>query len=184
MIPGLGLILFLFYFFRDPERIPPPDTSLLVCPADGRVVSVKHNENGHWVSIFMSLFDVHVNRAPCDGVVERIVHNPGRFKAAYLDEASFENENTEITLSTPFGQILIRQVAGVLARRIVCRVKEGDTLRRAERFGLIMLGSRVDVRLPSQIQILVKEGMQVKAGETPLAIVNLNTGDLHLEVPG
>jgi phosphatidylserine decarboxylase len=117
----------------------------------------------------MSPWDVHVNRAPCDAVVESVRHNSGGFKAAYTDDASLYNENTEILLNTPHGRMVLKQIAGILARRIVCRVKPGDRLSKGERFGMIKLGSRVDLFLPENARVVVKEGQKVKAGETILA---------------
>jgi phosphatidylserine decarboxylase len=121
------------------------------------------------VSIFMSPFNVHVNRAPCAGRVKKVQHNRGSFFAAYKDEASIKNENIEMVLGTEYGDILVRQVAGFLARRAVCRKKEGDSLERGERYGVIKFSSRVDVYLPKDIVVNVKINDNVKAGETVLA---------------
>jgi phosphatidylserine decarboxylase len=117
----------------------------------------------------MSPFNVHVNRAPLDGTVEDVIHREGRFRPAYSDEAPMENESTTMMLSTSYGQVLVRQIAGILARRTVCRVKPGDSLRRGERYGLIKFGSRVDIYLPKSAEILVKVNDRVKAGSTVLA---------------
>ena len=119
----------------------------------------------------MSPFYVHVNRAPCDGTVSAVKHNPGRYLSAYKEEASRVNENNEMALDTRHGRILVRQVAGFVARRTVCRVRVGDTLEQGERFGMIKFGSRVDVYLPFESQVQVKPGDRVKAGETVLATV-------------
>ena len=170
------LTLFMVYFFRDPERRIPEGTNVLVSPADGKVILIqKVNEdkflNGDSieVSIFMSPLDVHVNRAPCEGVVERVVHTPGRFLSAFKHEASLQNENIAMLLTTKHGKLLVRQVAGFLARRAVCRVKPGDPLQTGERYGIIKFSSRLDIYLPEKVHIKVKLGDRVKAGETVIA---------------
>ncbi|HBR22063.1 MAG TPA: phosphatidylserine decarboxylase family protein [Nitrospiraceae bacterium] len=129
-------------------------------------------ENGFIeISIFMSPFNVHVNRAPCDGKIKNIQHNKGKFMAAYKDDASFKNENIEMELETKYGDILVRQVAGYVARRAVCRANIGDSLRRGERYGIIKFSSRLDVYLPKETAIKVKLGDKVKAGETVIGVV-------------
>lgn len=168
------LCLFFLFFFRDPERIPPADPTLLVSPADGKVIAVKTTENfcphGYSeLSIFMSPLDVHVNRAPFDGVVKEIVYTHGKFSSAFKENAYRENENIKLTLKTQYGEIFIRQVAGFIARRAVCWVKEGQTLKKGERFGMIKFSSRVDICLPSNFKVTVKEGDKLKAGETVIA---------------
>jgi phosphatidylserine decarboxylase len=170
------LTLFMVYFFRDPERRIPEGTNVLVSPADGKVILIqKVNEdkflNGDSieVSIFMSPLDVHVNRAPCEGVVERVVHTPGRFLSAFKHEASLQNENIAMLLTTKHGKLLVRQVAGFLARRAVCRVRPGDSLQTGERYGIIKFSSRLDIYLPEKVHIKVKLGDRVKAGETVIA---------------
>ncbi len=177
-LAGALVFLFLLYFFRDPERNIPSEKNIVVSPADGKVILIKETLEEEFlrteavqISIFMSPLDVHVNRVPCDAVVERVRHNSGGFRAAYADDASLYNENTEILLSTPHGRMVLKQIAGILARRIVCRVKPGDRLRRGERFGMIKLGSRVDILLPKdmKVKVIVREGQKVKAGESILA---------------
>jgi phosphatidylserine decarboxylase len=176
------LTLFMMYFFRDPERITPEGDNIFVSPADGKVILIKnvdedvipsHSpllkevEGGYVeVSIFMSPLNVHVNRAPCDGIVESVVHTKGKFLSAFKPEASFQNENIAMLLSTKHGKILVRQVAGFVARRAVCRVKPGDSLKKGERYGIIKFSSRLDVYLPKDAEIKVKLGDKVKAGET------------------
>ena len=123
------------------------------------------------ISIFMSPFNVHVNRAPCDGKIKNIQHNKGKFMAAYKDQASFKNENIEMTLETKYGDILVRQVAGYVARRAVCRANTGDSLKRGERYGIIKFSSRLDVYLPKNAEIKVKLGDRVKAGETVIGVI-------------
>lgn len=169
----LALTFFMAYFFRDPERNSPEGENVFVSPADGKVILIQKVSEDKFlktdaieVSIFMSPFNVHVNRAPCEGVVEGVVHTPGRFLSAFKHEASLQNENIAMLLATRYGKILIRQVAGFLARRAVCRVKAGDSLQKGERYGIIKFSSRLDIYLPDEVQIMVKLGDRVKAGET------------------
>ncbi len=173
----LIITVFMTFFFRDPERQIPEGNSIFVSPADGKVILIRdvHEKNylksgAKMVSIFMSLFDVHVNRAPCDGKVSLIKHSAGRFVVAHKNAASIENENTVMILDGKNGKILVRQVAGFLARRIVCRVKIGDALKRGERYGMIKFGSRLDVYLPKDSEVKVSLGDKVKAGETVIAV--------------
>jgi len=170
---SLGLTIFMALFFRDPERKTPGGKGIFVAPADGKVILIKEVNEGEYlktpakeVSIFMSLFDVHVNRAPCDGKVSVIHHAPGKFMVAHKEKASIENEYVVMVLDGDEGRIMVRQVAGFIARRIVCKVKPGDALRRGERYGMIKFGSRLDVYLPKETRIMVKLGDKVKAGET------------------
>ncbi len=172
LIPLL-LTVFMIYFFRDPERQIPEGEGLFVSPADGKIILIKDifekdylKTDTKQMSIFMSPFNVHVNRAPCDGKIKSVQHNKGKFMAAYKGDASFRNENIEMTLETKYGDILVRQVAGYVARRAVCRANAGDSLRRGERYGIIKFSSRLDVYLPKDTQIKVKLGDKVKAGET------------------
>ena len=163
-------------FFRDPERQIPTDEDLVVAPADGRVVSiaeVKHDAvfagTATRLSIFLSPLDVHINRAPVAGKVETVSYHPGKFLAAYKEEASRCNEQNMLKIIDPRGRPFgVVQIAGFLARRIVCRVKSGATLARGERFGLIMFGSRTDLYLPSGCRLEVAEGQRVKGGATIL----------------
>ena len=175
---AIGLCGFMFYFFRDPERQPPDRPDAFICPADGRILLIRRIETSSplgkpclQISIFMSPFNVHVNRAPCDGTVSAVAHHDGRYFAAYKDEASVLNENTEMTLTTAYGPILVRQVAGFLARRTVCRVHPGATLKQGQRFGIIRFGSRVDLYLPEKAEPSVKPGDVVHAGETIVAVL-------------
>lgn len=172
LIP-LALTLFMAFFFRDPERTIPEEGNIFVSPADGKVILIEKVNEGQYlkndavkVSIFMSPFNVHVNRAPCDGIVESVVHTPGRFLSAFKHEASLQNENIAMLLKAEHGKILVRQVAGFLARRAVCRVKPGDALKKGERYGIIKFSSRLDIYLPKETKIKVKLGDKVKAGET------------------
>ncbi len=167
------LTLFMLFFFRDPERRVPEEADILVSPADGKVILIRSMYEERFlksdaieVSIFMSPLDVHVNRAPCDGSVEAVVRTPGKFFSAFKQEASLQNENIAMLLNTKYGRILVRQVAGSLARRAVCRVKPGDTVRKGERYGIIKFSSRLDLYFPKNTLIKVALGDRVKAGET------------------
>ena len=172
----VALSLFMLYFFRDPERRSPEEPGAFVAPADGRIIVARNvvesryfNEPRLQVSIFMSPFNVHVNRSPCDGTVVSTRHNTGRHFAAYREGASIRNENNELVLETGHGRILVRQVAGFVARRTVCRVGPGAVLRQGGRFGIIKFSSRVDAYLPADCVPQVKVGDRVRAGETILA---------------
>jgi phosphatidylserine decarboxylase len=167
------LTVFMLYFFRDPERLIPEGEKIFVSPADGKVILIQrvHEEkflksDAVEVSIFMSPFDVHVNRAPCDGVVESVVRTPGKFLSAFKHEASLQNENIAMVLNAKHGRILVRQVAGFLARRAVCRAKPGVSLSKGERYGIIKFSSRLDIYLPKDVRIKVRSGDRVRAGET------------------
>ena len=168
-----GLAVFVAFFFRDPDRTPPADPGLIVSPADGRVVRIGPATNGDshsvQVSIFLSLFDVHINRSPLAGVVTGVKYTPGRFLPAFRSEASTDNEQNEIELSDGASKIIVRQIAGVVARRIVFTKKLNDRLERGERFGLIQFGSRVDVLLPPEATLRVAVGDKVRGGESVLA---------------
>lgn len=170
------ITLFMFYFFRDPERVTPVDAGAVISPADGKILLVKEVREQEFlrqevrkISIFMSPLNVHVNRAPCDGEVVSVTHTPGSFKKAFLDEASMHNDNIAMVLKTSKGSILLRQIAGSIARRAVCRVAPGDTLRQGQRYGIIKFSSRVDIYLPMTAAVIVKPGDKVLAGETVIA---------------
>lgn len=174
----LLITLFMLYFFRDPERKVPTGSGLFIAPADGCVVQIREtvedemaDEKMLEVSIFMSAFNVHVNRFPCDGTVKEVKHYPGRFMAAWSEEASKANEHITMLLETEHGDIVVRQVAGFLARRAVCRVKPGDTLKQGERFGIIKFSSRVDTFMPLNTEIKVKLKDKVKAGESIIGVI-------------
>jgi len=171
------MTLFMVFFFRDPERIIPQGEGIFVSPADGKVILIKDvfeeeflKSDAKEISIFMSPLNVHVNRAPCDGKVRAVKYSPGQYMAAYRDDAPLKNENIVMVLDGDDGQILVRQVAGFVARRAVCRVKAGDILKRGERYGMIKFSSRLDVYLPKNARIKVKIGDRVKAGESVIAI--------------
>lgn len=179
--------LFVFSFFRNPERTIPGDAGLIVCPADGRVVVVKDEENGgragKRISIFLAIWNVHVNRAPAAGTITRLDYKPGKFLAAWDENASFQNEQNVFVQSTEHGEIVYKQIAGWVARRVVAWKKAGDTVARGERIGLVRFGSRVDVWLPVEAQIAVKVGDNVKGGSSVLACMpetaSAQTGGLH-----
>jgi phosphatidylserine decarboxylase len=167
------ITIFMALFFRDPERKIPEKKGIFVSPADGKVILVKDvyekdylESESKEISIFMSPLDVHVNRAPCDGKISVVKHSPGKFIAAFKDDSSIKNENIVMVLDIEEGKVLVRQVAGFLARRAVCKSKVGDLLKRGERYGIIKFSSRVDVYLPKGTKIKVKLGDKVKAGET------------------
>ena len=178
---GIGVILgvctiAIAGFFRDPERTIPTGDGLIVSPADGKVVSIvdikgdpRFTEATARVSIFLSPLDVHINRSPVTGKIEQANYQRGKFLAAYKDEASARNEQNTLKLVDERGRRLgVVQVAGVVARRIICRVQRGDSVKRGDRFGLIMFGSRTDAYLPRGCRIEVTEGQRVKGGETIL----------------
>lgn len=175
---GWGLFalitLFVISFFRDPERQVPEDEKAVLSPADGRVLLIEEKEMTPFstgqvikISIFMSIFNCHVNRMPWSGIIEKVLYRAGKFFSANQDRASAQNEQNALLLRTTEGQeICLVQVAGLLARRIVCWVKPGETIKRGERFGLIRFGSRVDLFLPASTRIRIQRGDKVKAGLT------------------
>lgn len=175
-IPILGLI-FTLSFFRDPVRRPPPGEETLVSPADGRVTDVSEipagrdlNEPSVRVGIFLSVFDVHVNRTPCAGVVKSTRYTPGAFLDARNPECAKRNERNDILIERPAAkdQVLIRQISGAIARRIVCSIKENDVVEKGQRVGMIKFGSRTELYVPSRslAEVTVKVGDRVKGGET------------------
>jgi phosphatidylserine decarboxylase len=176
LLATLATLVFIVFlvFFRDPERTPPSDPSLLVSPADGRVVMIKDVDDPQIgaatrISVFLSLFDVHVNRSPLNAQALSIEHFDGQFNHAASADASEVNERNTVLLQAGSTKIVVRQIAGLVARRIVCWTKSGDMLERGERFGLIKFGSRVDIILPRGTQILIKVGDTVRGGETAIA---------------
>jgi phosphatidylserine decarboxylase len=165
----LPLAAFSAFFFRDPDRVIPDDPGLVVAPADGRVVDVWRDGEETRIAVFLSVFDVHVNRMPLAGRVTESRHAPGRFLAAFRSEAASANERHDVLLQTDHGSVLVSQIAGLIARRIVCRARVGDTFASGERYGLIRFGSRTDVRLPAHAEPLVVRGERVRGGATPIA---------------
>lgn len=180
---GVGVTIWCYYFFRDPERVPPTGEGLIVSPADGVVslieAAVPPNELGMpdapltRVSVFMSVFNCHVNRTPITGEITAVAYRPGKFFNASLDKASADNERNSVRVRMANGQDLaVVQIAGLVARRIVCFVKPGNALQTGERFGLIRFGSRLDVYLPDGVDPRVRVGQTMVAGETVLASLN------------
>lgn len=177
---GLIFALFCLYFFRDPERVPPPRENVLVAPADGLVVSIEQAvppaelglapEPRLRVAIFLSVLDVHVNRAPITATIQKIAYHAGLFLSAAHDKASDDNERNALLLRTADGQdIVVVQIAGLIARRILCGVEEGQTLATGQRFGIIRFGSRTDLYLPAGCEPLVAVGQRMIGGETVIA---------------
>jgi phosphatidylserine decarboxylase len=173
LVPLVVGVAFSVYFFRDPERMPPADERLVLSPADGRVVAIAPDRAldapATRVSIFMSPLDVHVNRNPVTGVVEHVRHTPGRFRAAFADKASLDNERNAVVIHGGGRRYVMVQIAGALARRIVCHVAPGDRVQRGARFGMIMFGSRVDLYLPPGVEPVVRKGDRVRAGTSVIA---------------
>jgi phosphatidylserine decarboxylase len=182
--PWTGTVLLLLgafcvYFFRDPERAIPLGERIIVAPADGKVVAIKpfpdwrgpFGEPLVRVSIFLSVFDVHVNRAPLAGLVQEVTHTPGRFLAAWDEAASQENEQTLIRFASPDGDVWVKLIAGLIARRIVCRVASGQKVAAGERIGLIRFGSRADCILPATAVLRVRRGQTVKGGSSILGVI-------------
>lgn len=179
--PGCALLvltLFTLFFFRDPERIVPEGKGVVVSPADGKVIVVKDVFEPHYlkqdvkqISIFLSVFNVHVNRSPVEGAVSLVKYNPGKFHVASVDKASLDNEQTAMVIGRGKQNILVKQIAGLIARRIVCYAKPGDTITRGERYGLIRFGSRVDLFLPKDADVSVKVGDRVKGGSDVIGVL-------------
>lgn len=165
---------FCVWFFRDPDRMTPGGQEVVVAPADGKVIFAGREDNSPFVdgpcrrvSIFMSIFNVHVNRVPFDGVVTGIDYHPGKFFSANLDKAAEQNEKNAVYIETPEGrQLCVVQIAGLIARRIICKLQPGDQVRRGRRFGMICFGSRLDLYLPEDAELAVTAGQKVKAGTT------------------
>jgi phosphatidylserine decarboxylase len=172
------LCAFVAFFFRNPNRDIPAGDNLVVSPADGKVVKVVEvpaanggDTPGHAVSIFLNIFNVHVNRSPISGVLEDLEYRRGLFKAAYDHEASRVNEQNILTIRGQGMQVTVKQIAGLIARRVVCWKKPGHALERGELFGLIRFGSRVDVLLPATVRVVVREGDHVKAGSSVIGVL-------------
>src|SRR6266853_2125803 len=167
------LAAFVFSFFRDPERVIPTELGAVVSPGDGRVVVVTDEESqgkpGKRVSIFLAVWNVHVNRTPAAGTITKMEYRPGKFLAAMRERASLENEQNVFTLSTDAGELVFKQIAGLIARRVVSWKRPGEKVARGERIGLVRFGSRVDLWVPKEAEILVKVGENVKGGSSVLA---------------
>jgi len=175
-----AISVFIICFFRNPERYFQDEDKLVICPADGKIIKIEEvNIHGtitgrfRKISIFMNVFNVHVNRAPYDGTIAKIAYHKGKFLSANLDKASVENERNEIMIRTIDGRaIWVVQIAGLIARRIVCWTREEAIIKKGERFGLIRFGSRVEVFLPSDSRIVVKLDDKVRAGQTTLGFLS------------
>ena len=175
-LPALVLAAFFLFFFRDPARTAPTGPLLVVSPADARITVAGDPAGagappGQWrhVSMFLSLLDVHVNRTPVAGTTGEISHHPGRWLPAYRPEAGELNEWTEVWFDTEGGPVVCRQIVGILARRIVCRLRPGDRVARGQRFGVMKFGSRIDLFLPLDAEVLVAPGDKVRGATTPVA---------------
>ena len=175
-ISFLTITAIILNFFRDPERVSPDDDDALVSPADGKVILIEKvfddkyvKEHVYKVSIFMNIFNVHVNRVPFSGKVKKVIYSPGTFYSANSERSSLENESCTVIIETDTGmKLAFSQIAGLIARRIVCWAEKGDNLSKGERFGLIRFGSRVDLYLPQKTQLEISKGQRVVAGETVL----------------
>ncbi len=173
---GLFVTGFICYFFRDPDRLVPTGEGIIVSPADGKVIKVEPvNETPYFegactrISVFMSVFNVHVNRIPHEGTIQQVAYHPGKFFSANLDKASKDNEHNALLLKSPGGKLVgFVQIAGLVARRIICAVQPGDVLKRGQRFGMICFGSRLDIYLPPDTEIGVTVGDKVSAGSSIL----------------
>jgi len=177
-IAALVLTLFVLFFFRDPERTLPEGTGAVVSPADGKVIVIKDvfepdylKQEVKQISIFLSVFNVHVNRSPIAGTVEAVKYNPGKFHVASVDKASLDNEQTAMVIANGKDRILVKQIAGLIARRIVCYAKPGDRIGAGERYGLIRFGSRVDLFLPKTAELKVRVGDRVKGARDVIGVL-------------
>lgn len=175
---SLVLTLFVLFFFRDPERVIPSGAGVVVSPADGKVIVIKDiyepsylKQEVKQISIFLSVFNVHVNRAPISGAVKVVHYNPGKFHVASVDKASLENEQTAMVIVSGTHKILVKQIAGLIARRIICYAKPGDTIKAGERYGLIRFGSRVDIFLPRNAEIKVRLGDRVRGAQDVIGVL-------------
>jgi len=176
---GILITVFIGWFFRNPDRFPPALAGAVISPADGKIVYAGDNPPGRYfgepgkrVSVFMSLFDVHVNRAPVSGRVVSVQYHPGKFLVASVEKASIANEQNGVLLETPEGRrVAFVQIAGFVARRVVCDVAPGDTVRAGQRVGIICFGSRVDILLPASASLNVRVGDRVRAGESVVGVM-------------
>ena len=175
-VAGLFVTGFICLFFRDPDRLIPNGQGLIVSPADGKVIKVEAVDASPYfdnactrISVFMSIFNVHVNRSPHEGTIRQVSYYPGKFFSANLDKASADNEHNALLLESPSGKCVgFVQIAGLVARRIICAIQAGDTIKRGQRFGMICFGSRLDIYLPLDTEICVAVGDRVQAGSSVL----------------
>jgi len=188
VVAGLAVTftVWVFYFFRDPDRTPPMGEDIIVSPADGTVIRIEPVDEESFVaskavqvSIFLSIFNVHVNRLPLSGIVKRVDYMKGRFLPAFNHKASIQNEQTIIGIENKQCKIVFKQIAGLLARRIVCNLKEGQSVVKGARFGIIKFGSRVDMIVPKNVRLQVTRGDKVKAGETIIGIIQSSNATQH-----
>lgn len=168
--------LFMAFFFRDPKRVPPSDPDVVVSPADGRVTRIAPSASGadasNVISIFLSPLDVHINRSPIPGKIVDVIYSPGKFLMATNEKASLVNEQNALTIQGEKITVVCKQIAGILARRVVCWKAKGDSLGLGERFGMIKFSSRTDVLLPPNVEITVKEGQRVRGGTTVIGRIS------------
>jgi phosphatidylserine decarboxylase len=172
----LLVALFMAFFFRDPKRVPPSDPDVVVSPADGRVTRIGPSGAGAdaptVISIFLSPLDVHINRSPIPGKIVDMIYSPGRFLMATNEKASLVNEQNALTIQGEKITVVCKQIAGILARRVVCWKGKGDSLRLGERFGMIKFSSRTDVLLPANVTVTVREGQRVRGGTTVIGRIS------------
>jgi phosphatidylserine decarboxylase len=170
------IALFMAFFFRDPKRVPPADPDVVVSPADGRVTRIGPATTGadapNVISIFLSPLDVHINRSPIPGKIVDVIYSPGKFLMATNEKASLVNEQNALTIQGEKITVVCKQIAGILARRVVCWKGKGDNLGLGERFGMIKFSSRTDVLLPANVKITVKEGQRVRGGTTVIGRIS------------
>ncbi|HET9995418.1 MAG TPA: phosphatidylserine decarboxylase [Candidatus Acidoferrum sp.] len=182
------LALFVFSFFRDPERVIPAEPGAVVSPADGRVMVVKEEENagrpGKRISIFLAIWNVHINRSPAAGTIRKLEYRPGKFMVAMNERASVENEQNVFTLSTDAGEMVFKQIAGLIARRVVSWKKAGEQVARGERIGLMRFSSRMDLWVPKEAEVVAKVGDRVQGGTSVLARWPLRTAETLSDRPG
>jgi phosphatidylserine decarboxylase len=174
-LPFLLIALFMAYFFRDPQREPPRDANVVVSPADGRVTRIESAGDANaptLISIFLSPFDVHINRSPIPGKIVDVVYSPGKYLMATNEKASLVNEQNALTIQGEKITVVCKQIAGILARRIICWKAKGDQLELGERFGMIKFSSRTDVLLPANVQVTVAEGDRVRGGVTVIGRIS------------
>jgi phosphatidylserine decarboxylase len=164
--------LFMAFFFRDPKRVPPSDPNVVVSPADGKVTRIESLPQGSVISIFLSPFDVHINRSPIPGKIVDVLYSPGKFLIATSEQASLVNEQNALTIQGDRITVVCKQIAGILARRIVCWKRKGDNLSLGERFGMIKFSSRTDILLPDNVTVTVKKGERVRGGTTVIGRIS------------
>jgi len=176
-LTGIFITLFILYFFRDPDRVTPSDPKAIISPADGKVILAEDIDDNPYlegpckrISVFMNVFNVHVNRNPCDGKIVETFYQPGKFFSANLDKAAMSNEHNAIVIDSLKGKRLcVVQIAGLIARRIICNLQPGDDVKKGARFGMICFGSRLDIYLPDSCLLNVQVGEKVLAGTSILA---------------